>query len=112
MEIILSWPAKELSPNARIHWRKKAPLKKAQRLEAWAVTHQAMAKTMKRPKGLNVSLIFFPPDRRKRDLDNCIASCKSMLDGIADALGVNDNQFQLTCKFAGLIGGYVAVDID
>jgi crossover junction endodeoxyribonuclease RusA len=27
------------------------------------------------------------------DADNCIAACKSYLDGIADAIGVNDRDF-------------------
>lgn len=27
------------------------------------------------------------------DRDNCIAACKAMLDGIADALGLDDREF-------------------
>lgn len=41
-----------------------------------------------------VSLIFVMPDKRHRDLDNCHAALKSALDGMADALGVNDRQFR------------------
>lgn len=39
---------------------------------------------------------FLPPDRRRRDMDNLLASCKGLLDGIADALGVDDSRFAIT----------------
>jgi len=35
----------------------------------------------------------YPPVSRNRDADNLIASLKPHLDGIADALGVNDSTF-------------------
>jgi crossover junction endodeoxyribonuclease RusA len=35
-----------------------------------------------------------PPDRRARDLDNMLASIKSGLDGLADALEANDRRFR------------------
>lgn len=38
---------------------------------------------------------FFPPDRRARDEDNLIASLKSSLDGIAQALRIDDRCFHL-----------------
>jgi len=34
------------------------------------------------------------PDKRKRDADNCLAAAKGALDGLADALFVNDQLFQ------------------
>jgi Holliday junction resolvase RusA-like endonuclease len=34
------------------------------------------------------------PDKRKRDADNCLAAAKGALDGLADALMVNDQLFQ------------------
>jgi hypothetical protein len=34
------------------------------------------------------------PDKRWRDADNCLAAAKSALDGLADALMVNDRMFQ------------------
>lgn len=45
-----------------------------------------------------VSLTFIPKDNRRRDLDNLIASCKSLLDGISDAMGIDDSKFELTAK--------------
>lgn len=47
---------------------------------------------------INVSITFRPPDRRARDSDNMLASIKGMLDGIADAWGVNDSLFRITLE--------------
>jgi crossover junction endodeoxyribonuclease RusA len=34
------------------------------------------------------------PDKRHRDADNCLAASKAGLDGVADALIVDDKRFQ------------------
>lgn len=39
------------------------------------------------------SIEFCPPDRRRRDDDNMLAAFKAGRDGVADALGVDDNKF-------------------
>lgn len=39
----------------------------------------------------SIAVTFRPPDKRRRDKDNMIASFKSGQDGIADALGVDDS---------------------
>lgn len=39
------------------------------------------------------SIEFCPPDRRRRDDDNMLAAFKVGRDGVADALGVDDNKF-------------------
>ena len=44
---------------------------------------------------IHLTLELVPPDRRKRDDDNIIASCKSYRDGVADALGVDDSTMRL-----------------
>ena len=46
--IDLPWPPKELSPNARVHWTKKAKAAKAYRLECFIL---AKALGMKAPTG-------------------------------------------------------------
>ena len=62
---------------------------------------------------LRVHLTFVPPDRRLRDADNCIAAAKAGLDGLADALGVNDRRFVLSSELLtnGEIGGVVRVQV-
>ena len=95
--IRLPWPPKELSPNARVHWAKKA--KKANEYR-WFCSIKARAgwwtklnKNASPP--ISLAITFHPPDRRRRDLDNMLASIKAGIDGIADALGVDDQHFSL-----------------
>lgn len=49
----------------------------------------------KPPEGnIALSLLFLTPDKRKRDLDGMLSSAKHALDGIAQALGVDDSRFK------------------
>jgi len=59
-------------------------------------------------------ITFIQPDRRARDRDNLLAACKPMLDGVADALGVNDSQFEpMTIRRQyGKKPGMVLIEID
>ncbi|MCJ8139596.1 hypothetical protein [Falsirhodobacter halotolerans] len=44
---------------------------------------------------VKMQLIFCPPPvKRKRDMDNAVASMKSGLDGIADALKIDDSEWE------------------
>lgn len=89
--IDLPWPHKDLNPNARIHHHALARLKKSYRADCYLLTKAAKAKIGEGRHRLD--LVFFPPDARKRDRDNLLASVKAALDGMADALGVNDSVF-------------------
>lgn len=102
LTIRLPWPNKVLSPNARAHWRQVARAKKSARYSAMMLTREALGRAEK-PAGspLSVSLTFQPPDLRGRDQDNAQASLKAALDGIADALGVDDNLFRLAAPVWG-----------
>ena len=112
MSYTLPWPPKMLSPNVRKHWRAHAAAKKAYRTACgWRAAQQG-AKPMP-PGKIAVSLRFVPPDRRRRDLDNLIAAMKSGLDGLADALGVDDHCFTLQAELVtdGSVGGFVRVEV-
>ncbi len=92
--INLPWPPSVLSPNGRHHWAKLARSKKAYR--ASAVLHTMCARGRRQmPEGamFSLSLEFYPPDRRRYDRDNLLARMKAGLDGVADALGINDEAF-------------------
>ena len=108
--IQLPWPPKELSPNARVHWRVLAKAKKAYRLAC--ATH-ALAQGLRRMQAdkLHLSLTFYPPNRRAFDLDNALARMKSGLDGVADVLGVDDRNWSLSIARADELGGYVRVEV-
>lgn len=110
IQIDLPWPSKDLSPNARCHWAVKArAVKKARHEAMW------LAQAFEAPDGdLNVSLTFAPPDRRRYDDDNLIARMKAGMDGIADALGVDDSKFRLgkPLRAEPIKGGNVRVEIE
>jgi len=109
--IDLPWPPKELSPNARVHWTKKAKAAKAYRLECFIL---AKAAGITAPEGKILWTVeFFPPSRRAYDDDNLLARMKSARDGIADALGVDDRRFvtQFSVSETVIKGGLVRVTI-
>lgn len=112
MIIYLPWYPKELSPNARNHWATKAKYKKLYRTACWAATKE-VCKGINLPDGkIDVLIEFFPPSKRHYDLDNCLASIKSGLDGVADALLVNDKRFALTVKMREDKLGMVKITIE
>ena len=110
MEITFPWPHKDLSPNARVHWAVKSKRARAQKMDAFARTYEAKAK-VDWEGDIHLFIDFFQPDRRERDQDNMLSSCKSMLDGMAEALGVNDKRFRLHPYVRDGIGGMVKIKI-
>lgn len=106
--VTLGWPARELSPNWRGHWSKKAKAAKKYRLDCFYLAKEAgLAVDWDGP--IHLHAVFFPPDRRQRDDDNMIASFKSGRDGLADALGIDDKRFTLHAGVSDLVGGKVVV---
>lgn len=93
--ITLPWPDKKLSSNARVHWAVRSKATKAARLAAGWSTR--LAKEQVNAEGaIYLHVYFYPPDKRKRDGTNMLASCKAIFDGIADALGVDDCRFHVS----------------
>lgn len=96
MILRLPFPSSALLPNRNKgqHWAKTAALKAATRDGAYYITKQHMG-DYKPPEGnIALSLLFLTPDKRKRDLDGMLSSAKHALDGIAQALGVDDSRFK------------------
>lgn len=91
--IELPWPPKTLSPNNRACRYAKARDTKKYRRDCWACAKAANVKVSS--ERLTLALTFCPPDRRRRDLDNMLAAAKGLIDGVADALGVDDQGFSL-----------------
>lgn len=101
MRVVLPWPDRRLSPNARIHWRAKAPVTAKARKDAAYLTYDAMPGGAREVRQhfagegpIAYRVTFYPPDKRHRDDDSMIAMLKAARDGIADALGVNDRRFK------------------
>jgi len=109
-EITLGWPPKELSPNARVHWSKLASVKKTYRLAcAWQTKEQG-AKLNRTDRPVLLEMEFFKPNRRAMDRDNLLARMKAGLDGVCDALGIDDRIFSVvTIRVSDQIGGFVKV---
>lgn len=110
MTVTLPWPPAVLSPNARAHWAARSRAAKSYRHACAVLTRQAKLAAPADGR-VHLTLEFVPPDRRHRDRDNMLASIKSGLDGLADALGVDDRRFDLTIRVADTIGGMVRVSI-
>lgn len=86
-------PPRELSPNARSHWRVRNDAAQAMRMAAKVATVVALDGAPAEAYGDAFDLdmqVFWPKRRRRMDVDNAVASCKSCIDGIADALGIDD----------------------
>ena len=108
------WPPKELNPNARVHWSKRSKAAKAYRLQCYMIARSHIAKYGGVGLGsedLHLWLDFFPPDRRRRDDDNMIASFKNGRDGLAEALGLDDYRFRTHPFVKDEIGGYIEARI-
>ena len=86
--LLLPWPDRALSPNARKGWRGKLSPKSAARGEAFLLAKSAGWRL--EHGDYELELIFYPPDRRHRDLDNLFASLKPAIDGVCQAAGVDD----------------------
>ena len=109
-EIVLPWPPRELSPNARTHW---ATLQKAKReyRQACAMTAKSQGAEKMNAEALHLTLTFHAPTRRAYDLDNALARMKSGLDGLADVLCVDDSRWSLTIRKSDAVGGFVRVEV-
>jgi len=109
----LPWPAKALSPNARVHWSVLARAKKSAKNTAFYLVKEAGIGKIE-ADSLSVQYTFYPPSRRAFDLDNALSSLKAASDGIALAVGVDDSAWTITIKKAGAIekGGMVKVQLE
>ena len=111
----LPWPPQELSPNYRAHWTKTAKAKKRYRAACRAAGAAAgLAAIPEGARDVFIALAFVLPDRRSRDLDNLLARMKSGLDGLADAMGVDDRHWRLAIEIAPEVvkGGAVLVTVE
>lgn len=95
--IRLPWPPASLSGHAKGHWRSKAAETKKHREWARLATLEA-APSAPEAGDIRVRIHFVPPDRRG-DRTNFANRMKPYLDGIADALGVNDARFLPSYEF-------------
>lgn len=94
MKVELPWPDRILSPNARAHYMKVAQAKSAYSATCFWLTKATIRDPIEDRRHLRIT--FHPPDRKRRDLDNMLASIKYGLDGFSRGLGVDDFEWSLT----------------
>lgn len=87
----LSWPSRPLWQNFRAHWAVLARAKRSARNEAFWMAREAAVAT---DPAATLEFQFHPPDARKRDLHNMPATQKAAIDGIAQAMGCDDEGFR------------------
>lgn len=96
--ITLPWPPKELSPNRRGHWAKSHKHRQQYKHDChYFALFQGLLKI--NADRVKVNIIFHPPDRRKRDDDNMIGAFKAGRDAIAELIGVDDANWDVTYAF-------------
>lgn len=114
--IHLAFPAPELFPNRSKgrHWGSLHKLRTEATTASFILTKAQAKGWVPTDQDLRLTVTFLMPDKRKRDADNCLAAAKSALDGVAQALKVNDFQFQPVQVFRkfGSKPGALIVEID
>ncbi|WP_414539957.1 hypothetical protein [Stenotrophomonas forensis] len=115
LELVLPWPSKDLSPNARVHFRVKARATRHARQMAVVLAHEAGWRGMVLPPGrLHLWIdCYQAPGKKLPDDDNMVGRCKPYRDGIAQLLGIDDALFygHLSVKDERRPGGQVVVRI-
>lgn len=92
VQVELDWPPRACMPNSGAHVHARTRERRRQRRAAAGAALVAA----ELPQGpLAVRLVFTPPDRRRRDLDNLIAAMKGAIDGVFEANGRDDADVQL-----------------
>ena len=109
-QLTMPWPPKELSPNARLHWAKKAAAVKAYKnVCMWTMK----AKGDGYMKGASkFKITFCPPSKRRMDADNMVARFKAGFDALSHVSGVDDSEFEWTYVRGHVCdGGAVVVEV-
>lgn len=112
IKITLPWPPKSLSPNSRANWRDKAAAAQSTRRDAALMCMSQGLRCLPFEK-VHVSFTFHPATNASFDIDNALARCKSMIDGIADAIGIDDGLWKISLdKGEKRKGGEIVVEIE
>ena len=90
--VTLLKPNRVLHPNSRGAWQVKVVPTKRARTYARLVMQSVLKGRTFKPRGYSLRWYY---KGAKPDADNCLAACKAYLDGIADALGVNDKELDV-----------------
>lgn len=84
------YPDGALLQNSRKHWTVKSDATADARMLARSNANTANGTQRWTPAPLAGTITIHPPDKRRRDTLNTAAALKPAIDGIFDALGVDD----------------------
>ncbi len=105
--IVLPWPKPPMSMNARDHWAVKAEKVAAVR-EAVRLLARPHALRLAQAIGtpVEVELCWEVTDKRRRDVDNAVATLKPAIDGLRDAgILADDNSAVVVKAFCSICRG-------
>lgn len=105
--IHLALPIQTVSPNVRDHWATRAGRARAHRKLVSMNLKPRLPDRL--PRRLRILITRVGP--RMMDPDNSIASLKHVIDGVADALGIDDGDPRLDWIYGQTIFGEPGVEI-
>jgi crossover junction endodeoxyribonuclease RusA len=89
MKLVLPFPDSRLLPNVKLHWAVKARAARDAKMLAWV---EAIKFRQSKPlQNVTVRVVWFPPDKRRRDEDNYTRATKHYMDGIVGARLIEDD---------------------
>lgn len=96
----LPYPSAALSQNARGAWQRHYSEQQRAKMDGYLAALEAMNKcAYELPRGSGVTwavtVRFYPPDHRRRDVHNAFGALKHYVDGIAEAMQVDDSRFAM-----------------
>lgn len=96
LTIKLPFPPAELFPNRKngTHWATTNKVKTKYKEDCFYLSKMQIKDRPWQDGDIRMTLVYVMPDKRHRDADNCLAASKAGLDGLADALIINDKRFQ------------------
>ena len=83
-------PDPDLNPNKRHHYMKLANAKRHAKDEAMALVYE-QGRPETPYESAHITITFVAANKRRRDIDNLLASCKSSIDGIVAAGVIADD---------------------
>ena len=116
LTVVVPFPNAHLLPNSarRLHWRVCAEYAKPARMEGWVETLNVLGgREFVCGAFLPLDITFCEPNKRARDLDGMLSALKPTLDGVAEALEIDDKKFNpITLRRGDVVtGGQVILKI-
>ena len=110
-EITLPWPPKELGSNFRGCWQKKSRYTKIARKLAFYEAKLAGLEAPVTGGKLHLWIDFYRKIKNHPDCDGMLSRCKAYIDGISDAVCVDDSRFTCHPFIKDELGGKVVFKI-